>query len=258
MKKTPSLPLLFHVFLVYGFLYLPIAVLVLFSFNVSQRNAVWKGFTLKWYGSLVQNPEVLRAFTNSLQVAVLATLISAIIGTLGAFALTRFNFGGKGMLNASLLLPMMVPEVVMGIALLSLFVAISMKLSLYTIVVAHVAFSISYVTVTVRARLAGFDQSLEEAAMDLGATPVTTFIRVTLPLIFPGVLAGGLLAFTLSFDDFVIAFFTAGVGATTLPLKIYSMVKFGVTPEINAISTLMLSLTFLAMLTWLKYFGEKK
>lgn len=236
-----------HVCLMYGFLYLPIVILVLYSFNMASRGASFTGFTFEWYYKLFQNTELLRALENSLKVGVFATFFSTVIGTLAALALVRYDFKGKAFFDGAIFMPMLIPEIVMGVALLTIFMGVGIRLSLWTVILAHIAFCSSYVAVTVRARLHGFNRTLEEAAMDLGADEWTTFRKVTLPLIFPGILAGGMLAFTLSFDDFVITFFNAGVGATTLPLKIYSMLKFGVTPEINAISTLMLAITFLLM-----------
>jgi spermidine/putrescine transport system permease protein len=243
-----------HVLLVYAFLYAPIVVLVIMSFNDDHRNASWKGFTLKWYGALLTDVHVQRALLNSLKVGLVATLVATLLGTMAALALSRHRFPGKGLIGTLVYVPIVVPEIVMGISLLSFFIALGLKLSLYTVMVAHVAFCISYVTITVRARLAGMDPALEEAAADLGATPWETFRLVTMPRILPGVVAGALLCFTLSFDDFVITFFTAGVGAGTLPLSIHSMLKFGVTPEINAISTLMLgcTMTLMALYAWLE------
>jgi spermidine/putrescine transport system permease protein len=180
---------------------------------------------------------------NSLIVAVAATVISTIVGTLVALALARREFRGRGATQAALYLPIIIPEIVIGAALVTFFGVVEMRLSLVTVVVAHVAFCISYVAIVVRARLAGFDRSLEEAASDLGASPWETFRRVTLPLILPGIVAGALLVFTLSIDDYVVSSFVAGVGSTTLPIQIYSMLKVGVTPEVNAVSTLLLLLT---------------
>jgi len=239
-----------HALTVYLFLYAPIVVLVLFSFNADRRNSGWKGFTWEWYSKLMHDELLLRALFNSVKVACLSTLISSLLGTMAALALSRYQFRGREAVGALAYLPMMVPEVVMGIALLTFFIKMGIQLSIVTVVLAHVAFSVGYVTVTVRTRLAGLQGNLEEAAADLGATPWTTFRLITFPRILPGILSGSLLAFTLSFDDFVITFFTAGVGAGTLPLKIYSMLKFGVTPEINAISTIMLGTTIVLLGLW--------
>ena len=233
----------FHSGLVYFFFYFPIIVLMVFSFNQERINAIWTGFTLDWYRMLFQDTELLHSVKNSLMVALASTVISTIIGTLAAFGMVRFRFLGKKIFDSILHLPIIIPDIVMAIAMLSFYVFIKLTLGLVSIIIAHISFNIAFVAVVVRARLAGFDMDLEKAAMDLGATPLKTFRYVTLPLIMPGVIAGALLAFTLSWDDFMIAFFTAGVGSTTLPLKVYSMVKFGVTPEINAISTITLFFT---------------
>lgn len=231
-----------HAAVVYGFLYLPIAVLVVFSFSGSRYAAVWGGFSLEWYAALFRNERILEVLVNSLIVAFGATLISAVLGTAAAMALSRApRLPGRSTLETLLYLPVVMPELVQGIALLMLFTLIlPLPLGLVTIMLAHTVFGIAYVAIVVRARLQQLDPYLEEAARDLGATPRQTFFRVTLPLIWPGVLGGSLLAFTLSFDDFVIAFFVTGPGASTLPIEVYSMIKRGVTPEINALATLIL------------------
>jgi len=233
-----------HTVLVYLFLWLPIAVLALFSFNAGRQTAIWQGLTLDWYRRLLANDALLAAVRNSLVAAALTTVIATVIGTLAALGLRRIAAGparGGGATLALLFLPMVMPEVVLGAALLTFFGAIGLRLSLATVVIAHVVFSVSYVTLVVRARLAGLDPALEEAARDLGAGPVETFRRVTLPLILPGIAASALLVFTLSIDDYVVTSFVAGVGATTLPLHVYSMLRVGVTPEVNAVSTLLLA-----------------
>jgi spermidine/putrescine transport system permease protein len=225
----------------YIFLYVPIIILVIFSFNSSRFVTTWAGFSFRWYGELFRNEAMMVALKNSLIVAVASTLISTVFGTMVALAMERRRFVGKMAFDALLYLPIIIPDIAMAVMLLLFFVWANIGLSLITIIIAHVAFNISFVAIVVRARLVGFDRSLEEAAQDLGANELQTFWYVTLPLLMPGILAGALLAFTLSLDDFVITFFTAGVGSTTLPLRIYSMVKLGITPEINAISTLMLA-----------------
>ncbi len=224
----------------YVFLYAPIIILVIFSFNSSRFVSAWEGFSFRWYRELFQNEAMGAALKNSLLVAFSSTLISTVFGTMVALAMERYQFFGKLPFDALLYLPIIIPDIAMAVMLLLFFVMSKITLSLVTIVISHVAFNISFVAVVVRARLAGFDRSLEEAAQDLGANEIKTFWHVTLPLLMPGILGGALLAFTLSLDDFVITFFTAGVGSTTLPLRIYSMVKLGITPEINAISTLLL------------------
>jgi spermidine/putrescine transport system permease protein len=234
-----------HTVLIYIFLYLPIVILVVFSFNAARQTAVWEGFTLDWYRRLAANERLLGSVRNSLLVAGITTFIATVLGTLAALALARYRFRGKGTTDVVLFLPVILPEVVMGAALLTFFGAVGLRLSLWTVIIAHVVFSVSYVAIVVRARLAGLDPSLEEAARDLGAGPFETFRRVTLPLILPGVAASALLVFTLSIDDYVVTSFVAGVGATTLPLHIYSMLKLGVTPEVNAVSSLLLAGTVL-------------
>jgi spermidine/putrescine transport system permease protein len=219
-----------------------LAVLVLFSFSASRYAAVWGGFTWDWYARLFDNARIAEAFVNSLTVASSATAIATIFGTAAAFALSRMRFGGKSSVEAVVSLPIVMPELVQGISLLLLFVLVlPITLGLITVIIAHSVFGIAYVAALVRARLDGLDPRLEEAARDLGATARETFFRITLPLIMPGVIGGALLVFTLSFDDFVITFFVTGPGASTLPIEIYSMVKRGVTPEINALATLILA-----------------
>jgi spermidine/putrescine transport system permease protein len=232
-----------HAWLVYVFLYAPIAILVVFSFNRGKQTALWEGATLEWYRSLAANDLIQTAVRNSLIVGVVSTAFATVIGTLVALALGRYTFRGEGFTRNLLYLPIIIPEIVIGAALVTFFGAAAFRLSLATVVIAHIVFCISYVAIVVRARLSGFDRSLEEAALDLGARPLQTFWRVTLPLIAPGIVAGALLSFTISIDDYVITSFVAGVGATTLPLQIYSMLKVGVTPEVNAVSTLLLAVT---------------
>jgi spermidine/putrescine transport system permease protein len=232
---------------VYLFLYAPLVVLVAFSFNRGRLSAAWDGFTLEWYARLAANPPLLASLRNTLTVAVIATAVATVLATAGALALHRHRFRRAGALEAAIVLPMAVPEIVLAASLLLLFAALQLRLGLLTLVLAHVGFSVSYAVVVVRARLAGFDRGLEEAAMDLGAGPWRTLRYVTLPAIAPAVLAAALLVFALSVDDYVVSSFVAGVGATTLPLHVYSMVKSGVSPEINAASTLLLVATSLLL-----------
>ena len=229
-----------NVFFVLVFLYAPVVALVVFSFNAAEHTAVWKGFTFDWYAKLLGNRDLWRACLVSLIVAGFSTFVATVIGTMAALAIERHQFPLRSVFMQVIFLPIIVPDIVMGIALLMFYAQAHIPLGIASIVIAHVAFTISYVTIIVRARLQGFDRSMEEAAMDLGANEWRTFRSITLPLIAPGVIGGALLAFTLSIDDFVISFFTAGVGYTTLPVHIYSKLKFGITPEINAISTLLL------------------
>ena len=231
--------------MVYLFLYAPIVVLVVLSFNVSRYSAVWSGFTWKWYSLAWNDTELIASLRTSLAVALSSTAIATVIGTAASLALARSRFKLKRAAEALIFMPVVIPEIVIGFATAAFFGLLGLAFGLGTIVAAHVAFSISYVVFVVRARVAGLNPSLEEAAMDLGATPWQTFLRVTLPMIMPGVGAAALLVFTLSLDDYVITSFVAGPGATTLPLRIYSMAKTGVTPEINAISTVLLAVTVL-------------
>lgn len=231
--------------LVYLFLYLPIAVLVILSFNNSRFSTIWQGFTWRWYAIAWNDAELIGSLRMSLIIAFLTALFSTAIGTSAALALGRYRVRLRGAAEALVFLPVLIPEIVIGFASAALFGLLGMAFGLSTIIAAHVAFSISYVVFIVRARIATLDRSLEEAAMDLGATPWQTFYRVTLPMLLPGVISAALLVFTISLDDYVITSFVAGPGAQTLPLKIYSMVKTGVTPEINAISTVLLAATIL-------------
>jgi spermidine/putrescine transport system permease protein len=242
-RSWRRLALVTHTGAVYAFLYAPILVLALYSFNRAERTASWGGWTLDWYRRLLADERILGAVKNSLIAAVAATVVSTALGTLVAFALARHRIWGRPAMKAMLYLPIVTPEIVVGAALVTFFGVVRFRLGLATVILAHVSFCVSYVAIVVRARLAGFDRTLEEAATDLGAGPGETFRRVTLPLILPGIVAGALLAFTLSIDDYVITSFVAGVGATTLPLQIYSMLKVGVTPEVNAVSTLLLLVT---------------
>lgn len=233
-----------YAFLMYMFLYIPIIVLIVFSFNESKINAKWTGFTFKWYGSLIHNHGILAAVKNSFMIAIVSTILATIIGTLAAVGLYKYKFKGKNIIDMVLNIPLIIPEIVMGISLLAFFSMAHISLGILTLIIAHVTFSIAYVVSVVKTRLDGFDRSIEEAALDLGATPIKTFLYVTLPVIMPGVIGGALLAFTLSLDDVIISFFVAGAGSTTLPLKVFSMVKFGVSPEINALSTIIVVFTF--------------
>lgn len=226
---------------IFIFLYLPIIVLVIYSFSGGSNVGVWAGFSTRWYAELLGDRLLLSAFRVSLWVALWSTLIATVLGTLAALALERYRFFGRLTFDTVMYLPIIIPDIVMALSTLLFFVTVAVPLSRYTILVTHVAFNVAFVAVVVRARLAEMDKSLEEAAADLGASAWTTFRRVTLPILMPGIVSGALLAFTLSLDDFVITFFVAGPGSTTLPVRVYSMIKFGVTPEVNAISTLMLA-----------------
>lgn len=244
------LALYLNVVLAFVFLYAPIVVMSIFSFNASRQMQVWMGFTLDWYVRMLHDERVRIAAQNSLIIALVSTLVSTVIGTLAAMALERTRFRVKRLYEGAMYLPIIVPEIVMAIALLVFFnlaftwldrlLGLQLNFGLGTITIAHIAFSFPFVAVVVRARLADFDRTLEQAAQDLGATDWQTFRYITLPLLMPGIIAGALLAFTLSIDDFVITFFNAGVGSTTLPLEIYGRVRRGITPDVNALSTVML------------------
>jgi spermidine/putrescine transport system permease protein len=238
--------------MIYAFLFAPIVVLIVFSFNVSRRNFVWLGFTTDWYPKLLANQELLDALGVTLQVAAIAVVASTVLGSLLGLGLARLRFRGSGATETLILLPMVTPEIIMGISLLIFFAQLfDQNGSLGQIAIAHITFCISYVAVTVRARAAGMDPHLEEAARDLGASAWGAFRYVTLPLIAPAVAAGAMLAFALSFDDLVVTAFNAGVGSTTLPIYIYSSIKFGVTPQINAISTIIVAVVSVALfLAW--------
>jgi spermidine/putrescine transport system permease protein len=242
--------------LMYAFLYLPILTLIIFSFNNSRVGVVWKGFTFNWYRKLFQDTSIMIALENSLIIAVATTVVATVIGTMAALAMHKYHFRGKLLWNSLVYMPVIIPEIVVGVSLLSFFAFLKIALGIGTITIAHIAFCVSYVVIVVRARLHGFDQSLEEASMDLGANKYKTFFYVTLPLIAPGIISAALLCFTLSIDDFVITFFTQGPNSTTLPVKIYSMVKFGVTPVINAVSTLFLIVTAIAVILLTKFEKE--
>ncbi len=235
--------------LVYAFLFAPIVVLIIFSFNQARRGLVWRAFTLEWYPKLLANDELLDALIVTLEVAAVAVAVSTILGALLGLGLARLRFRGRGATETLLLVPMVTPEIVMGLSLLLFFAQLfDANGSVVQLWVAHITFCVSYVAVVVRARAASMDPHLEEAARDLGASAWGAFRFVTLPLIAPAVLAGALLAFSLSFDDYVVSTFNAGVGSSTLPLYIYGAIKFGVTPEINAISTIVVALTAVAIL----------
>ena len=225
----------------YAFLYVPLALVVLLSFNDSALNAEWVGFTTHWYVRLLHDADMLQAAANSLLIAVIASAVATLLGGLAGIAMHRYR---PRLLPFLALTPVAMPELLLGVSLLLFFrQVLDLTLGLLSILIAHITFSLGFVAVIVRARLAGMDESIFEAARDLGATPWATFRRITLPLILPALAAGFLMAFTLSIDDFVITFFVAGVGVVTLPLQIYSMIKVAVTPEVNAVSTLLMLLT---------------
>lgn len=226
--------------LVYAFLYLPLLIVVIYSFNDSRLNAEWVGFTLHWYHVLFADAQMLAAARNSLVIALITSASATFLGTMAGLAMYKYKLR---LLPVLVLTPIAIPEILMGLSLLVFFVTLNFTMGFVSITLAHIAFCIGFVAIVVRARLQGMDEALVEAARDLGATPFNAFRLITLPLIMPGIVAGALMAFTLSIDDFVITYFTAGAGASTLPLQIYSMLKIAVTPEVNAISSLLMLLT---------------
>jgi len=230
--------------LVYLFIYLPVLVLFVFSFNSSKLNIVWQGFTFDWYIKLMSSSsDVMAAFWNSIFVATGTTIVSTIIGTLGAIGMSKYKFPGKKSLDAILYIPIVIPEIVLGIALLSYFTTIKIPLGMTALIIAHSSFCIPFVINNVKTRLAGFDRSVEEASLDLGANRWQTLRRVIIPIIMPGITAGAMLSFALSMDDIIISFFVTSSNSTTLPVKILSMVRTGVTPEVNALCILLLLLS---------------
>ena len=232
---------------VFIFLFLPIFVLVVFSFNTSRLNIVFEGFTLRWYGELFRNPMLLEALWNTLLVAVISTVISTIIGTMSAYALRRFDFLMKKFINELLYIPVVIPDIVLGISLLCIYALIKLELGMFTLILSHIAFSIPYVIINVSSVMEMMNPNLEEAASDLGASKLKTFFYVVLPSLLPGIFSGAQLAFTLSLDDVVISYFTAGPESNTLPLQVFSMIKTGVTPDVNALITIMLLIIFIGL-----------
>jgi putrescine transport system permease protein len=233
----------------FAFLYLPIVLLIIFSFNESRLVTVWGGFSTKWYVALFQNQGLMDAAWVTARVAFISATVATVLGTMAALALTRYTrFRGRILFSGMVFAPLVMPEVITGLSLLLLFVSLGLDRGFLTVTLAHITFTMCFVAVVVQSRLVTFDRSLEEAAMDLGATPVRTFFQVTLPVILPAIVSGWMLAFTLSLDDLVIASFTSGPGATTLPMKIYSQVRLGVTPEINAVCTLLIAVVTIGVI----------
>lgn len=234
----------------FSFLYLPILLLVIYSFNASQLVTVWGGFSTRWYVEMWNNEGLMNAAWVTLRVALLSASIATVLGTMAALALNRHkSFSGRLLFSGMIYAPLVMPEVITGLSLLLLFVAIDFARGFWAVTIAHITFAMCYVAVVVSSRLVTFDRSLEEAALDLGCPPAKTFFVITLPVILPAIIAGWMLAFTLSLDDLVIAQFTSGPGATTLPMKIYSQVRLGVTPEINAVCTILVGLVTIGVLT---------
>jgi spermidine/putrescine transport system permease protein len=251
--KRPSLWLWINAVLLYVFLYAPIIVVIAYSFNSAKRGGPWRGFTTEWYGTLFQSAEKLSAVENTLILAVSSTAVSTVLGTLLGYGFNRYSFPGKKLFSWLMYIPVIIPDIVAAVAMLMFFAMLRnliglFELGLPTMIVAHITFQTPFIGIIVRSRLADMDPSIEEAAHDLGADTWQTFRHITLPLMMPGVFAGAALAFTMSIDDFVVSFFTAGPGATTLPILIYSSVKRGITPDINALATLIIMVSILGTL----------
>ncbi len=241
--RRPSLPLTATALALYAFLYAPIAVVIVFSFNAARYGGPWQGFTVHWYATLLDSPEKLAAARNTLLLAVASTALSTVLGTLLGLGLNRYRFPAKKLFSWLMYVPVVIPDIVMAVAMLMFYAVVRDALGLFelgmgTMILSHATFQVPFVAIVVRSRLVGMDPAIEEAARDLGASSWQTFRHVTLPMILPAVVAGALLAFTLSLDDFVVSFFTTGPGATTLPILIYSSVKRGITPDINALSSI--------------------
>jgi spermidine/putrescine transport system permease protein len=252
--KPPSKTLSVAATLLYAFLYAPIAVVIVFSFNAARHGAGWEGFTTQWYGALLENEQAVSAAKNTLLLAACSTVIATVLGTMLGFGLSRYKIPGHRFFARFLYLPVFIPDIVMAVSLLIFFSLLRQWFGLFQLgmpamICAHVTFQIPFVAIVVRSRMAGLNPALEEAAHDLGADARQVFWRVTFPLMIPGVAAGGMLAFTLSLDDFVVSFFTSGPGSTTLPILIYSSVKRGITPDINALSTLIVIVSIIATIT---------
>ncbi len=256
MNKSSKLKNLV-IILTFTFLFAPIFVLVLYSFNSSKMNITFENFTFYWYGELFKNTNLLEAFLNTIIIAFISTIVSTIIGTISAIGLYKYDFPFKKIINGLIYIPIVIPEIVLGISLLSVYTITNLKLGMFSLILSHIAFSIPFVITSVRSTLSLLPKEYEEAAYDLGATRFSVLTRITLPLIMPGIISGATLALTLSLDDVVISYFTAGPGSNTLPLKIYSMIKTGITPDVNALSSLMLLAT-ITILTLSAFYQTKK
>lgn len=234
-------------FIVFMFLFLPIVVLIVFSFNTSRLNIMFEGFTLSWYYELFKNKMLIEALWNTLLVAGISTGVSTVVGTISAYALKKFEFPGKKFINELLYIPIVIPEIVLGISLLCIYAFLKIELGMFTLILSHIAFSIPFVIVNVNSVLDSMNPYLEEAASDLGSSKIKTFFKVVMPSLLPGIFSGAQLAFTLSLDDVVISYFTAGPESNTLPLQVFSMIKTGVTPDVNALITIMLLIIFVTL-----------
>lgn len=231
--------------IVYMFLFLPIIFVVRGSFNSSRMNLKMEHFTLDWYQTLTQNDSLLEAFGNTLELAVISMILATFIGTLAAFGMYRYKFRGKAVLDSMFYIPIVIPEIVLGISLMIVFSICNLKGGMLTLILAHTTFCIPYVVFNVRASISGLDPSMEEASMDLGMNQVQTFCKITLPMIMPGIMSGAFMAFTLSIDDVIISYFTTGPGCTTLPIAVMDMTKRGITPDVNALSTIIMAVVFI-------------
>lgn len=245
MKKTRFLSG-FYLILVYTFLFIPIVAVIIGSINTNSYNTSFDGFTLDWYTKMLENGSLMDGLKNTILLAVISTLLSIVIGTLVAFGMYRYKFRGKGLLDAMLYIPIVIPEIVLGISLMVLFSMLNMSSGMLTLVIAHTTFCIPYVVFNVRASIAGFDPSLEEASMDLGRNRIGTFFHITMPLILPGITSGAFMAFTLSIDDVIISYFTSGPSSQTLPIIVYNMTRKKLTPDVYALSTIIIVVVLLA------------
>ena len=249
-KKERRINILSNVyaFLVYAILYIPVAVMMAFSFNNQRYNYYWNGFTTQWYAKMFSNSALISSLWYSIIIAILSTIISIFIGTIGALGLKKYEFKGKKAINNMLYIPIIVPEIVLAVALLIIFMKVGVSLGMGSILIGHCTFCIPYAVVTIKGRISGDNDTLEEASMDLGANRIQTFLRVTLPTIFPGVMSAAFLSFTLSFDDVVMSNMLAGARQSTLPVLILSMNKSGITPDVNALTTIMVLVIVTAMI----------
>jgi len=249
MKKYGNFNI-FALIVGFSFLYIPIILLILFSFNESRLVTVWGGFSTKWYGELMNNQGIKDAAWVTFKVAFVSSTVATFLGTIAGLVMSRFGkFGGRTLFSGMIYAPMVMPEVILGLSILLTFITLSIDRGVLTVTLAHITFSMCYVSVIIQSRMSSYDESINEAALDLGCTPFRTFLLITFPIILPAILSGWLLSFTMSLDDLVIASFTSGPGSTTLPMKIYSMVRLGVTPEINAVSTILVGLVALGVVS---------
>lgn len=252
-KKEKQLGLISYIYagLIYLFLYLPIFMVVGYSFNTNDNNLVFKGFTLRWYGAMFHDRSLMSSLVLTLELALVSTLISVVLGTIAAIGMHRYDFKLKKTLDNMLYVPIVIPELVIGVASLATFTMLNITLSFWTLVIAHVTFCVPFVIITLRARIAGFDKSIEEAAMDLGANQFHTLKRVTIPMLMPGIISGALLSITLSLDDVIISYFVTGAGDTTLPIKVYGMARGKISTEVYALFTLMILVTVVVYLLFM-------